>query len=104
MSEERTFQIRAGMDVVDPQGEPLGSLESILTETRTGMSRFITVQRRILPVETIQEVEGENIRVAVAREKLDAFPEREGARIPTEDDMQRAYEAFGMSGPLRREP
>lgn len=98
--EPRSFQIRKGMDVVDEQGERLGELESILTETATGASRFITVQQHILPVETIREVEGESIKVALKKEKLGEFPTREGAAIPSQADLQRAYEAFGLDGPL----
>lgn len=99
MAKERTFQIRTGMDVVDPNGEQIGNLESILTETQSGISRFITVSKRILPVEAIETVEGESIKLRVEKNGLEAFPEREGAAIPSEADMARAYEAIGMQPP-----
>jgi sporulation protein YlmC with PRC-barrel domain len=96
MAEEREFRIQAGMDVIDPNGDRLGSVDSIVIEDETGLGRFVTVDRRLLPVETIENVEGNRLKVDVTRDRLPRFPEHRQGETPSPDDMRKAYDVAGI--------
>lgn len=96
---EDQFRIQAGMGVIDRDGNRLGSLDSLLSENDTGRTRFLTVDGRLVPVEKVQGVEGDRVKLDLTRDKLREFPERRGSQLPSEDDLRRAYDAAGIRGP-----
>ena len=104
MPGEERFRISRGMPVVDQNERPVGNLESIFSENDTGASRFINVGGRLLPVETIDGVEGERIKLAVPQERIREFPEHAAGQMPSVEAQQQAYDAIGLSGPAVDRP
>lgn len=98
------FRIEQGMDVVDKNGKPTGSLDGILAEDQTGMSRFITVSGRMIPVEAIRGVESNRVELTLPKDDLQRFPERRGEGAPSEEERRRAYQALGIDGPVVDKP
>lgn len=96
---ENRFQLTKDMEVVDQNDRSIGKIENIYAENESGASRFIRVDGRLLPVETIEGVEQEKAKLAIGKDKLDSFPRPEAGEMPTARHQQEAYGAMGLSGP-----
>lgn len=101
---EQNFRIERGMEVVDTNDNPVGKLENIFSEDKTGASRFIAVGGHLLPIETIDRVESDRLKLRLPHEKVRSFPSNGPGTLPSRDDQQRAYEIVGLSGPAVERP
>lgn len=95
----RQFRIERGMSVVDENDNPVGSIQNIYAENESGASRFIIVEGHLLPVETIEEVDGGRARVGMTHERVRSFPQHAPGSMPSREDQRVAYEMIGLQGP-----
>lgn len=90
------FELRKGMDVVDGQGAFVGTLDRLLSEDKSGATRFVVVHDRLVPVQAIDGVQKGRAMLGVSRGKLNEFPEHKGDEVPSPKEQQEAYGAMGL--------
>lgn len=78
---EGTVGLKEGADVISADGEHVGTVEEVLTNTELNRATHLLIsegwlfpEKRTIPVDWISEVEEEDIRLAVSAHELERVP------------------------------
>lgn len=83
---EHTVPLKEGANVVSRDGEHVGDVEAVFTAPQDQWAThllisqgFLFEEEKLVPTTWIDEIEGDEVRLAVSSQLLDTLPEYEGA-------------------------
>lgn len=101
ISNEQARELRGG-DVVDTEGNKIGSIGEVYLDDRTGQPSWVTVNtgmfgtaETFVPLDQA-EVDGKNVRVPYTEDKVKDAPRVDGEQHLDVDQEQKLYRHYGL--------